>query len=148
MTTSPHHSGLGLPHHSWLGLGKYQSIQSNRHKNSSESKSKVLLHLKTQCVFINICIIHVSSLSDKSNFLCLCLCLSTYSFTVGTSPSLHPMDTQLGCLSRSRSCPSALFLHRGAAKLEMVYLPHQLELYRVSCIWYRRGHCRHICERL
>ena len=49
---------------------------------------------------------------------------TTCSFSVGTSPALHPMDTQLGCLSRPRSCSSALFLQRGAAKLEMVYLPH------------------------
>ena len=47
-----------------------------------------------------------------------------FSFSVGTSPALHPMVTQLGCLSRPRSCPSALFLQRCAAKLELVYFPH------------------------
>ena len=78
LTTSPHHSGLGWPHHSWLGLGKYQLIQSNRHKTSSESKSKALLHLNTQCVFKNICIIRVCSFSNKSNFLYLCLSRSLF----------------------------------------------------------------------
>ena len=68
-----HHITRGWGDHIIRGWGLGGINWSNRHKTSSESKSKLLLHLKTQCVFINICIIHASSFSDKSNILYLCL---------------------------------------------------------------------------
>ena len=76
-----------------------------------------VLSLINQTFSISVSLRHVASFPKAMHD-------TPFSFSVGTSPALHPMDTQLGCLSRPRSCPSALFLQRGADTLELVYFPH------------------------